>query len=645
MSNQRHSVKEIVWNEVFRFPHIFKSFKMAIQPAKLLVGVLFLATVCGGGLALDAFWSMTGNSVDQDEANLFVILPPAQYEAQQNRLEETQIDGAAALLAGTRQNRLAMSSVMSFWLQVNTGVDMGYSTQAYRTILNEYTHKKEKKLQDPDTYPCNPSVVLDKAKKDGDSVGNLLDDAKKEFEKEIDKAEALQEDVEDAAKKLITDAKLKGDERDDAIEAVELAAGRMNQAISLRKKQFHDAMQKIEGVGVFACLSSYLDDWSSNALVAVRHLNFTGGLEGYQRILAARSGTPITSEVESGVFDSTTFVDRNASQQPGLIVCLLMMVEGIRWLILAHPMFALLFLPLTLAAWALFGGAVYRMAAIHFARDEKLSAVKALRFSASKFFSSMLTVIVPVVVIWAFGLLLTLNGLIGSCWGVGELIMSILFGVTILIGMVMAFLLVGFVAGSPLTFPTIAVEGSDTFDAISRSISYVFARPFRAAFYGVVAVIYGTLTYLFVRFFVYVGLLAVHAFVKFGVIGGGSSVSSQADGLDVLWHRPEFWDLHTPNWHALSGFETISACIIAFWVIIVAAIVASYLLTYFASSSTCIYFLLRRQIDSTDLDDVYIEEPADEVPEVKEEPAAEEPAPESPAEETPAPAEEEPAGS
>jgi len=133
--------------------------------------------------------------------------------------------------------------------------------------------------------------------------------------------------------------------------------------------------------------------------------------------------------------------------------------------------------------------------------------------------------------------------------------------------------------------------------------------------------------------------------VKFGVIGGGSSVSSQADGLDALWHRPEFWDLHTPNWHALSGFETISACILAFWVIAAVALVASYLVTYYASSSTCIYFLLRRQIDSTDFDDVYIEESDDELPELEETETPADPTPEAPADETPSPAEEEPAGS
>ena len=38
----------------------------------------------------------------------------------------------------------------------------------------------------------------------------------------------------------------------------------------------------------------------------------------------------------------------------------------------------------------------------------------------------------------------------------------------------------GTVGGFGLMYPTVAVEGSDSFDAISRSFSYVFARPWRS---------------------------------------------------------------------------------------------------------------------------------------------------------------------
>ena len=71
----------------------------------------------------------------------------------------------------------------------------------------------------------------------------------------------------------------------------------------------------------------------------------------------------------------------------------------------------------------------------------------------------------------------------------------------------------GTVGGFNLMYPTVAVEGSDSFDAISRSFSYVFARPWRMLWYTVVAVVYGALCYLFVRYFIYVMLAVTHFFV------------------------------------------------------------------------------------------------------------------------------------
>ena len=55
----------------------------------------------------------------------------------------------------------------------------------------------------------------------------------------------------------------------------------------------------------------------------------------------------------------------------------------------------------------------------------------------------------------------------------------------------MTLLLVGLVFGAPLMIPTICVEGTDSFDAISRSMSYVYARPWRYIWCKLVALVYG----------------------------------------------------------------------------------------------------------------------------------------------------------
>jgi len=208
---------------------------------------------------------------------------------------------------------------------------------------------------------------------------------------------------------------------------------------------------------------------------------------------------------------------------------------------------------------------------------------------------------------------LTLGGLVFSIPWVGEILMGLLFFLALAVGLIIAFLTVGLVAGAPLMYPTIAVEGSDSFDAINRSFSYVCLRPWRAAFYGLVALVYGVITYVFVRLFVYIAMAATHMFVNWGVWDGGDSLGPGADKLDVMWQTPTF-DSLTPaaNWVAMSGLASFGAWCLNMWVFLLAATVLAYLLSYAACSTTCIYCLLRRKEDATDLDDVYIEEEAEE---------------------------------
>ena len=93
----------------------------------------------------------------------------------------------------------------------------------------------------------------------------------------------------------------------------------------------------------------------------------------------------------------------------------------------------------------------------------------------------------------------------------------------------MTLVLLGTAGGFNLMYPTIAVEGSDSFDAISRSFSYLYARPWRMAFYSAVAILYGSICYLFVRYFLYLMLSLTHKFV-------GLFIFRHADNMAPLWN-------------------------------------------------------------------------------------------------------------
>src|SRR5918999_659980 len=131
-----------------------------------------------------------------------------------------------------------------------------------------------------------------------------------------------------------------------------------------------------------------------------------------------------------------------------------------------------------------------------------------------------------------------LAGLLSSIPYIGpifNIIMGALFILILAAGFVMTLVLLGTFGGFNLMYPTIAVEGSDSFDAISRSFSYVYARPWRMLLYTLVAIIYGALCYLFVRFFIFMMLALTHYFVGAGMF---ADAPSTAPLWSTMWRGP-----------------------------------------------------------------------------------------------------------
>ena len=67
---------------------------------------------------------------------------------------------------------------------------------------------------------------------------------------------------------------------------------------------------------------------------------------------------------------------------PGVVTAVINFFRiGPVWLMRHHPLYFILFTLWFLTIWAIFGGAIARIAAIHVARDEKLSVRAAIAFS------------------------------------------------------------------------------------------------------------------------------------------------------------------------------------------------------------------------------------------------------------------------
>jgi hypothetical protein len=277
------------------------------------------------------------------------------------------------------------------------------------------------------------------------------------------------------------------------------------------------------------------------------------------------------------------------------------------WLIWNHTVFFIIFAVLFLLAWALFGGAICRIAAVHFARDEKISVRQAMNFAVGKLLSFASAPVIPLAIVVVIGLLVSLGALLGNIPFLGPIAIGFAFVLALLAGFVMTLVLLGTGGGFNLMYPTIAVEGSDSFDAISRSFSYVYARPWRMLFYTVVALAYGAATYIFVHTFVWLTLVLTHHFVGMGIF---RTANNNRDLLTTMWPNPlDTGRLSfTPDYAALSAGQRIGAFFINCWVMFLVSFVGAFVISLYFSANTMVYYLMRNEVDSTELDDVFLEQ-------------------------------------
>lgn len=276
--------------------------------------------------------------------------------------------------------------------------------------------------------------------------------------------------------------------------------------------------------------------------------------------------------------------------------------RGICWALKYHFFYCLIFFVIKLAVISVAGGSLCRITALQFSRGEKPGLVESLRFSVKRFSSFFGAPLVPAGIIVFIGLFVFLLGLIGNIPCVGELVIGIVMPAVLLGGALMAVILIGAVAGFNLMFPAIAYDGSDCFDSISRAFSYVYARPWRMCFYSLIAGVYGSICYLFVRFFAFLVLATSHSFLGLGVFVDNSQ---GVDKLAAIWPAPTFMSLLGANPLAGNWAESFAAFLIHLFLLAVVGAIVAFVISFYFSANTIIYSLMRNRVDDTSLEEIY----------------------------------------
>ncbi len=232
----------------------------------------------------------------------------------------------------------------------------------------------------------------------------------------------------------------------------------------------------------------------------------------------------------------------------------------------------------SLAIWAFFGAVITRTAAVRLAVDEQIGLGAALRFARSKWISYVGGPLFLMTVILAAAFLIWTASWITRLGGVGVWFMAVFWPLALLLGLGMMVLMLGLLFGWPLMWSTISTEGRDTFDALQRAFDYVRRRPLHYLFYASVAAALGGLGWLLVKN------------VAAGVVGMSYWAAAWVAGWDVV---------------AGNG-------LIHFWCVCIKLLAVGYIYGYFWTASVAVYLLLRHDADGTEMDEVFLDDDADE---------------------------------
>ncbi|MFQ3592215.1 MAG: hypothetical protein SNJ82_03380, partial [Gemmataceae bacterium] len=339
------------------------------------------------------------------------------------------------------------------------------------------------------------------------------------------------------------------------------------------------------------------------------------------------------------------------SQVPVMIEPLIKFVRPIVYFLSPNNTFSsktyfLLAAAVMLVTWSIFGGAITRIAAVQYAtRGERIGALEALRFTTRRLVDYILAPIFPIGFVFILVVFSVIPYFFVMIPVVGDFLAGVLWPLWLLFGVIMAVALVGLV-GWPLMAATISTEGTDSWEAVSRTYSYVYQRPWHFIWYALVSIAYGGAVVFFVGFMASFAVflakwattntpgsayfnreplpLFVYAPTSFGwrelLLEGAMAEARDTRDKVIRPLRPvveprssgrsdRIDPLALEDFKAsLRWWNFMGAAMVGFWLALAFLLMLGFGYSFFWTASTIIYFLLRKSVDTNELDDVYQEE-------------------------------------
>jgi len=594
--DNRVVLESINWREALPFTQLFRTFRLAIHPSKLglaLVAVLicyiggrFLDLVAGRQVVVERpFYTM---HMPADEIEKYMSSPTmAKFRQwrEQAKARNNQIM-IAALMDHIKEPQKAKEMVKGEEAFVNLAAALEMNLSKSLKILHSRYEQTQQLIQKE--FDQNQKTVKGKEGLAEDRAKSLaqLKQARDYLEISMRRSTQVAKEVlEYDSPAQAVDIVIRVGASDQLRDAGDIAKDREQIQKTIQMADTYYKIENSQGLGIFQAALSY-------------------------GILMFNSA--VDSVLAFELFKNPAFISFGTTPNipPGLVNTLGLAIKGLGWFVQVHWLYFIIYFLFCLGVWSIAGGAICRIAALHATRDEKIPLSESCTFALRKFGSFFSAPLMPVLFIIGCCIPLLAAGLFGAIPVLGELVVGITFIIILLISFALAITIIGAVGGMGMMYPTIAVEGSDTFDAFSRSYSYVYARPWRTIFYTLVTAIYGTLCFIFVKILISLVFKVAAAITGATMNIDHASMASPLGKLEAIWFSPGFFAPFFGRFYLfpLNWSESLASFFVALWVFLFVGLVIAFAISFFFCGYTIIYLLLRRCVDATELDEVYVED-------------------------------------
>lgn len=267
--------------------------------------------------------------------------------------------------------------------------------------------------------------------------------------------------------------------------------------------------------------------------------------------------------------------------------------------------------------WSLAGVILVRLTAADVTRGESLSLAQATGFGLRHVASLLSAALISLScfgVLWGLG---TVGGFIAKIPTAGPLVVSLLWFIPMVLGLLMGFVAVGFVAGWPLMVATIGVEDSDGFDGFSHATGFLTDRPALLGGYAVLGTIVGSIAICLAWCLLSLTLWLASASVSTGLsaFGGGDGellAISSGESTSLVGGREVPAGLVSDSESPGEDDDVpFSSTFLVFWTRVAYLLFVGYAASVFWAVVTGLYLIVRESADGIPMTQMWL--PADDV--------------------------------